>query len=104
MFGQHDEMASAVSRQSLPEGVEVHSMASKQEEGEEEEREDDPIVDEEEKKKGNDDVRTTVTDAEIMEMHEKANEMELQDVENEDVDDETNFKNDLTSIKWMWRA
>ena len=56
MFGQHDEMASAVSRQSIPEGVEVHSMASKQEEGEEEEEpEDDLIVDEEEKKKGKDD-------------------------------------------------
>ena len=51
MFGQHDEMASAVSRQSTPEGVEVHSMASKQEE----EPEDDPIVDKEEKKKGKDD-------------------------------------------------
>ena len=55
MFGQHDEMASAVSRQSIPDGVEVHSMASKQEEGEEEEPEDDPIVDEEEKKKDKDD-------------------------------------------------
>ena len=49
MFGQHDEMASAVSRQSIPEGVKVHSMASNQEEGEEEEPEHDPIVDEEEK-------------------------------------------------------
>ena len=55
MFGQHDEMASAVSRQSIPEGVKVHSMASNQEEGEEEEPEDDPIVDEEEKKEGKDD-------------------------------------------------
>ena len=55
MFGQHDEMASAVSRQSIPEGVKVHSMASNQEEGEEEEPEDDPIVDEEEKTKGKDD-------------------------------------------------
>ena len=54
MFGQHDEMASAVSRQSIPEGVKVHSMASNQEEGEEEEPEDDPIVDEEEKKEGKD--------------------------------------------------
>ena len=55
MFGQHDEMASAVSRQSIPEGVEVHSMASNQEEGEEEEPEDDPIVDDQEKTKGKDD-------------------------------------------------
>ena len=54
MVGQHDDMASAVSGQSLPEGVEVHSMASKQEEGEEEEPEDDPIVDEEVKEKSKD--------------------------------------------------
>ena len=37
-----------------------------------------------------------------MEMQEKANEMELQKVENEDVDDERIFENYLNSIKWMW--
>ena len=120
MFEQHGEMASALSGQSLPEGVQVHSIAPdeempplepinkvriQEEEGEEEEPEDDPIVDVKEKKRGKDndgDVRTTVTNAEIIEMHEKANEMELQDVEDEGVDDETNFKNSLISIKWMW--
>ena len=101
---QHEEMASAVSKSSYPAGVEVHSMVSADEmpelepleEGEEEdEREDDPVVEVEAMKKGkddDDDAQTTVTNAEIMEMHEKAIELELQNVENEDVDDERIFK------------
>ena len=111
---QHEEMASAVSKSSYPAGVEVHSMVSADEmpelepleEGEEEdEREDDPVVEVEAMKKGkddDDDAQTTVTNAEIMEMHEKAIELELQNVENEDVDDERIFKSYLTSIKWLW--
>ena len=107
-------MASAVSKSSYPAGVEVHSMVSADEmpelepleEGEEEdEREDDPVVEVEAMKKGkddDDDAQTTVTNAEIMEMHEKAIELELQNVENEDVDDERIFRNYLTSIKWLW--
>ena len=111
---QHEEMASAVSKSSYPAGVEVHSIVSADEmpelepleEGEEEdEREDDPVVEVEAMKKGkddDDDAQTTVTNAEIMEMHEKAIKLELQNVENEDVDDERIFKNYLTSIKWLW--
>ena len=111
---QHEEMASAVSKGSYPAGVEVHSMGSADEmpelepleEGEEEdEREDDPVVEVEAIKKGkddDDDAQTTVTTAEIMEMQEKANEMALQNVENEDVDDERIFKTYLSGIKWMW--
>ena len=111
---QHDEMASAVSKQSIPEGVEIHSMVSADEmpelepleEGEEEdEHENDPVVELEALKKGkddDDDAQTTITNAEIMEMQEQANEMELQNVENEDVDDERIFKNYLSGIKWMW--
>ena len=107
-------MASAVSKSSYPAGVEVHSMVSANEmpelepleEGEEEdEREDDPVVEVEAMKEGkddDDDAQTTVTNAEIMEMHEKASELELQNIENEEVDDERIFKNYLTSIKWMW--
>ena len=76
------------------------------EEGEEEdEREDDPVVEVEAMKKGkddDDDAQTTVINAEIMEMHEKASELELQNVENEEVDDERIFKHYLTTIKWMW--
>ena len=111
---QHEDMASAVSKSSYPAGVEVHSMVSANEmpelepleEGEEEdEREDDPVVEVETLKKGkddDDDAQTTVTTAETMEMHEKANEMELQNVENEDVADEQIFTNCLNGIKWMW--
>ena len=111
---QHDEMASAVSKQSIPEGVEIHSMVSADEmpelepleEGEEEdEHENDPVVELEALKKGkddDDDAQTTITNAEIMEMQEQANEMELQNVENEDVDDERIFKKYLSGIKWMW--
>ena len=102
---QHEEMASAVSKSSYPAGVEVHSTVSANEmpelepleEGEEEdEREDDPVVEVEALRKGkddDDDAQTTVTNAEIMEMHEKASELELQNVENEEVDDERIFKN-----------
>ena len=111
---QHEEMASAVSKSSYPAGVEVHSMVSANEmpelepleEGEEEdEREDDPVVEVEAMKKGkddDDDAQTTVTNAEIMETHEEASELELQNVENEEVDDERIFNSYLTSIKWMW--
>ena len=110
---QHEEMASAVSKQSIPEGVEIHSMVSADEmpelepleEEEEDEREDDPVVEVAALKKGkddDDDAQTTVTTAEIMEMQEKATEMELQNVENEDVDDERIFNNYLSGIKWMW--
>ena len=111
---QHEEMASAVSKQSIPEGVEVHSMMSADEmpelepleEGEEEdEREDDPVVEVEALKKGkddDDDAQSTVTTAEIMEVQEQAIEMELKHVENEDVDDERIFKNYLSVIKGMW--
>ena len=53
-------------------------------------------------KDNDDDKQTTISDTEIMEMHEKANEMELQNVENEEVDDEQIFKNYLETIKWMW--
>ena len=98
---QHEEMASAVSKQSIPEGVEIHSMVSADEMPELE-----PLEEGEEAlKKGkddDDDAQTTITNAEIMEMQEQANEMELQNVENEDVDDERIFKNYLSGIKWMW--
>ena len=53
-------------------------------------------------KDNDDDKQTKISDTEIMEMHEKANEMELQNVENEEVDDEQIFKNYLETIKWMW--
>ena len=41
-------------------------------------------------KDNDDDKQTTISDTEIMEMHEKANELELQNVE-EEVDDEHFF-------------
>ena len=43
-------------------------------------------------KDDDDDAQTTGTNAEIMEMHEKASELELQNIENEEVDDERIFK------------
>ena len=50
-----------------------------------------PIVEVEAVKKGkddDDDRQTSVSDAEILDMHEKAIELKLQNVENEDVDAE----------------
>ena len=80
------------SSSSIPEGVVVHSMTSDDELPPLE-----PIEETATAKKGkdndDDDKQTTISDTEIMEMHEKANEMELQNVENEEVDDEQIFKN-----------
>ena len=96
----HEDLNKA-SSSSIPEGVEVHSMTSDDELPPLE-----PIEETATAKKGkdndDDDKQTTISDTEIMEMHEKANEMELQNVENEEVDDEQIFKKYLTSIKWMW--
>ena len=96
----HEDLNKA-SSSSIPEGVVVHSMTSDDELPPLE-----PIEETATAKKGkdndDDDKQTTISDTEIMEMHEKANEMELQNVENEEVDDEQIFKNYLETIKWMW--
>ena len=87
----HEDLNKA-SSSSIPEGVVVHSMTSDDELPPLE-----PIEETATAKKGkdndDDDKQTTISTTEIMEMHEKANEMELQNVENEEVDDEQIFKN-----------
>ena len=96
-----NEDLNKASSSSIPEGVVLHSMTSDDELPPLE-----PIEETATAKKGkdkdDDDKQTTISDTEIMEMHEKANEMELQHVENEEVDDEHIFKHYLTSLKWMW--
>ena len=86
----HEDLNKA-SSSSIPEGVVVHSMTSDDELPPLE-----PIEETATAKKGkdnDDDKQTTISDTELMEMHEKANEIELQNVENEEVDDEEIFKN-----------
>ena len=89
----HEDLKTA-SSSSIPAAVEVHSMTK---DDDDELPPLEPIEETATAKKGKDnddedDKQTTISSTEIMEMQEKATELELQNVENEEVDDEQNFK------------